>query len=67
MTTNFMSGSRLPVPPSTGRDNAGLPEQGAQVHAKGAMLRLALMCTFGAEWINSDVEGEVVAKPPQKH
>ena len=53
MATNFISGSRLPVPPSTGRDNAGLPEQGAKVHAKGAMLRLkdALMGMFGAEWM----------------
>ena len=38
-----------------------LPERGAKVHAKDAKLRLkdALMRTFGAEWKNSDVEGEV--------
>ena len=35
-----MSGSRLSVPPSTGRDNASLPELGAKVHAKGAKLRV---------------------------
>ena len=40
-----MSGSRLSVPPSTGRDN---PELGAKVHAKGAKLRVkdALMRTL---------------------
>ena len=50
MATNFMSGNRLPVPPST---NAGLPEQGAEVNAKGTMLRLkdALMGMFGVEWM----------------
>ena len=60
-----MSGSRLSVPPSTGRDNASLPELGAKVHAKGAKLRVkdALMRTFGTGWKNADVEGEVIAKP----
>ena len=57
-----MSGSRLSVPLSTGRDNASLSELGAKVHAKGAKLRVkdALMRTG---WKNSDVEGEVIAKP----
>ena len=60
-----MSGSRLSVPPSTGHDNASLPELGTKVYAKGAKLCVkdALMCTFGAGWKNSDVEGEVIAKP----
>ena len=31
-----VSRSRLSVLPSTGRDNASLPERGAKVHAKGA-------------------------------
>ena len=65
MATNIVSGSRLSVPPSTGRDNAILPEQGAKVYTKGAKLRLkdALMRMFGVGWKNSDVEGEVIAKP----
>ena len=44
-----MSGSRLSVPPSTGRDNANLPQLGAKVYAKGAKLRVkdGLMRTFG--------------------
>ena len=60
-----MSGSRLSVPPSTGCDKASLPELGTKVYANGAKLRIkdALMCTFGAGWNNSDVEGEVIAKP----
>ena len=55
-------------PPSTGRDNASLPELGTKAHAKGAKLRVkdALMRTFGMGWKNADVEGEVIAKPRKK-
>ena len=70
-----MSGSSLSVPPSTGRDNA---ELGAKVHAKGAKLLVkdALMRTVVRDgktpmskggWKNSNVEGEVIAKPRKKH
>ena len=64
MATN-VSGSRLSVPPRTRRDNASLPELGTKVYANGAKLRVkdALMRTFGAGWKNSDVEGEMIAKP----
>ena len=65
MAANVVFGSRLSVPPSTGRDNASLPELGAKVDTKGAKLRVkdALMRTFDTGWKNSDVEGEVRAKP----
>ena len=68
MAANVVSGSRLSVPPSTGRDNASFQEVGAKVHAKGAKLRIkgALMHTFGTGWKNADVEGEVIAKPRKK-
>ncbi|KAL5484079.1 hypothetical protein EMCRGX_G020521 [Ephydatia muelleri] len=65
MAANVVSGSRLSVPQSTERDNASLSELGAKIHAKRAKLRVknALMRTFGTGWKNSDVEGEVIAKP----
>ena len=65
MATKFVSGSRLSVPPSTGHDNATLPERGTKVHAKGGKLHLkdALTHTFCAGWKNSDVKEEVIAKP----